>query len=240
MTPLELFDSFVGPAYVINLDRRPDRYAAFQKRISTYLPVERVTRIEGVDGQKVPLQKNWVEQLGHYGCYLSFMRAFDAAIADGRPTCLIFEDDVCFRGDWIAALHRGYQELPEEWLTVNLGPRVNTANVVIPGTPNLVQCRQAFANHAVLYNVKRLAWLKNEIKLEVEASGRNMDRALKVMQSKFIAQYGVAKGFYALPYNYAGQSAGQSDTHEDRQFTKDMYWDAKPRILQRASLRARD
>lgn len=76
-------------AYVINLDSRPDRWAAIQKRF------------EGSDLllRRIPAVKH---QNGAYGNFMSFLKAFRMAKREGLESVLILEDDVVPARGWEA------------------------------------------------------------------------------------------------------------------------------------------
>ncbi len=94
-------------AYVINLDRMPERWARVEKRLVT-LGVDSVMRISGVDGLQADFssilldhaqsQKLFGMPLGRgtLGCYLSHVQAWQAFLASNQPVGLICEDDITF------------------------------------------------------------------------------------------------------------------------------------------------
>lgn len=92
----------VDGVVVINLDRRPDRWAAFRKTWSARLPMERVERLPAVDGRALPGfgrapwfrgRKRDAVWAGRAGVALSHRRALETARARGWNTVLVFEDD---------------------------------------------------------------------------------------------------------------------------------------------------
>ena len=220
MTNLERFDSIVDLACVINLPKRIDRWEAFQQRIAEYLPVERILRVDAIDGQSVQCPANWSDSAGHYGCLLSFMKVFDIAIERKSRNVLVFEDDVCLRPTWLRYLQFGFKELPTNWVVLNLGPRYK------PGiqphryhSQHLVRCFKAFANHAVMFNGVYLERLKSVIQQRVELTGKNMDAHLRYLQRRDSSMQ-----YFALRPNQAGQVAGVGDT-SGYAILQDTFWD---------------
>lgn len=103
------------PAYVINLDRSPDRLATFQASAADVgLPV---IRVPAVDGRTVDaVQRSDIDQArfrringremvpGELGCYLSHVRALGEFVASPHEMALICEDDIFFTGDTVPVL----------------------------------------------------------------------------------------------------------------------------------------
>ena len=82
------------PVYVINLDRRPDRWAAMSTQIDK-LGVE-ATRIAAVDKHKLRIDDPALDRLteGHVACLHSHCKAMEAFLDTSAPAALIMEDDV--------------------------------------------------------------------------------------------------------------------------------------------------
>ncbi|RZJ19286.1 MAG: glycosyltransferase family 25 protein [Brevundimonas sp.] len=94
--------SGVDGVIVINLDRRPDRWTAFQDIWRDHLPWERVVRLSASDGTQLTGygQSPWFRGrkrdrtwAGRGGCALSHVRALREAAARGWDRVLILEDD---------------------------------------------------------------------------------------------------------------------------------------------------
>ena len=106
LTGLKRFDKL--PVRVINLERRPDRWAGFNERLSTSAnpaTASKFVRVEGTDGQALTMTPE-IEHLfrnndfnfrrGMIGCALSHMSLWQQ-IADGDDDMmLIVEDDTSF------------------------------------------------------------------------------------------------------------------------------------------------
>lgn len=92
----------VDGVIVVNLDRRPDRWAAFQDAWRDILPWDRVVRLSASDGQQLPgygeapwfrgrkRDRTWA---GRAGCTLSHARALREARRLGWSRVLVMEDD---------------------------------------------------------------------------------------------------------------------------------------------------
>ncbi|WP_150126005.1 glycosyl transferase [Brevundimonas sp. LM2] len=95
-------DAGIDGIIVINLDRRPDRWAEFQADWQEILPWARVVRLSASDGRSIAGfgQRPWfrgrkrdLTWAGRAGCALSHGRALREAQARGWRRVLILEDD---------------------------------------------------------------------------------------------------------------------------------------------------
>tara|TARA_B110000503_G_C7153135_1_gene416071 strand:+ start:2285 stop:2980 length:696 start_codon:yes stop_codon:yes gene_type:complete len=78
-------------AYVINLDRRPDRFIAFEKNFMGTNFV--VNRVPAVDGGHLPPNINSPLSSSQQACWLSHLKVIDMFIESEEEHCLVFEDD---------------------------------------------------------------------------------------------------------------------------------------------------
>lgn len=134
---LTMDDVFAAPAYLINLDRRPER-------LRTTLPViidagfRRVVRFAAVDGQNPhDLSRSWaalgnpefsdaprhrdMRSVGHQGCFLSHALLWEWIARDSCPVATIFEDDVQFHPAWRLLAPLYLERTPEEWDIIHFG-----------------------------------------------------------------------------------------------------------------------
>lgn len=89
------------PVFVINLDRRPDRWAAMSAQLDR-LGIE-ATRVAGIDGRLLVDQDRWehgndnqpdrIVGIGDEACTLSHYKALSAFLMTDAPAALILEDD---------------------------------------------------------------------------------------------------------------------------------------------------
>lgn len=89
--------------YVINLDRRPDKYEYFKQNC----PYNDVERISAFDGNNPSSNKNLKEfnilrenitklKPGEYGCFISHLLLWERIVKENHEYALIFEDDPIF------------------------------------------------------------------------------------------------------------------------------------------------
>jgi GR25 family glycosyltransferase involved in LPS biosynthesis len=90
------------PAWVINLDRRQDRWAQAQKEFDRLAwPVTRQAAVEAQPGWK--------------GCLASHRAVWQYAITMNLPVVAVFEDDVVMPDDFIGIFGAAFKELPADW-----------------------------------------------------------------------------------------------------------------------------
>jgi glycosyl transferase family 25 len=136
------------PMVCISLDRRPDRWAAFQ-RYARKADIE-VQKLPAVDSKTFDVVKHPGITLGvahnikhkirrsHYeidaagaiGCSLSHFKAWEMLRASSSPAMIIFEDDAPVPADFKARLAKVMADLPAGWDMVQFqmttyGPGVN-------------------------------------------------------------------------------------------------------------------
>jgi|GEM_PF-410710 len=90
-------------AYVINLDRSPDRYKQCQQSFLHY-PLE-LTRVSAVDGADMDICQEDLDKLrplhgrpfqaGELGCYHSHLKALKQFVASQEAFAIVLEDDAC-------------------------------------------------------------------------------------------------------------------------------------------------
>ena len=104
------------PAFLINLDRHPDRLAAAQTRLAQ--AGVKAERVAGVDGAALPpaarraavarfhalLARGCFYTPGQIGCTLSHNAIYRRMVNENIPAALVFEDDVLLTPDFPAAL----------------------------------------------------------------------------------------------------------------------------------------
>lgn len=132
-----MFDLATAKKFVINLDRRPDRWAEFQEQANRagLLNFERVTAIDGhtldYDG-KMPLPTSERHMtlslherqrvaMRQAACRMSHLRCIEIAKAQKLPACIIFEDDADIDPGIIAKFNEWLPSVPDIWMQLYLG-----------------------------------------------------------------------------------------------------------------------
>lgn len=145
MTDLkDYFDRVV----VINLKRRPERLASFLKDIEEHdWPFKRPTVFEAVDGNAVPLPKDWRDGGGAWGCMQSHRQILERAIMDRVRNVLVLEDDACLRPSFRKDIERFLADVPDDWDQLMLGGQ-HISNTPKPVKPGVVRCSNCQRTHA--------------------------------------------------------------------------------------------
>ncbi len=114
---MHVFDA----VYCINLDRRPDRWTEFLRRVPEDWPFKPVSRFPATDGQLCPKPAWWNESAGAWGCLRSHLRIIEDCLNSGFESVLIFEDDAVFNELFVRDLQKFLQNLPADWQMIYLG-----------------------------------------------------------------------------------------------------------------------
>jgi GR25 family glycosyltransferase involved in LPS biosynthesis len=119
----------VSKAFVVNLDRRADRYALFQKNHPSFSGA--VTRVSAVDGKQLKLTSdlvhlfrgndfNWLK--GIMGCALSHYNLWKQLAESATDTSyLLFEDDVVCPPDFVEKVNHYIRHMPADTDVLYLG-----------------------------------------------------------------------------------------------------------------------
>ena len=122
------------PIVVISLDRRPDRWTAFQQRAQA-ANMKNVQRLSAVDAKTFDVQNHpgislltahniknkarrahhEIDRPGAIGCSLSHFKAWEYLQTSSAPAIIVFEDDSTVPVDFNRRLTTTLAELPDEW-----------------------------------------------------------------------------------------------------------------------------
>lgn len=113
--------------YVVNLDRRPDRWESFTKQAPKFLDYH---RFSAVDGSKLipndQLQRifegnDYNMREGMVGCAMSHLKMWIELINSPFEAFCIFEDDLEFVPNFLEKFLHVYKNLPNDWDLCYLG-----------------------------------------------------------------------------------------------------------------------
>lgn len=117
---MKTLNDYFSKLYVINLDKRPDRYQQCQlefKKIDAT-----VERISGIDGKTVTnLNGLNMRQKACYGLTATHLKILENAISNKYKNILIFEDDVTFIENFNEKFNEKIPFLPDDWDLLYLG-----------------------------------------------------------------------------------------------------------------------
>lgn len=115
---MKSLNDYFPKLYVINLDRRPDRY---QEVMSEFKKINAtVERISGTDGKTLPITRRGMMP-GAYGLLLTHIELIENALSKNYENILIFEDDVTFVDNFNLIFNERIEFLPNDWDFLYLG-----------------------------------------------------------------------------------------------------------------------
>ena len=122
------------PVYVINLDRRPDRWTAMSAQLDR-LGIEAV-RIAAIDKHRLRIDDPALDRLteGHIACLHSHCKAVEAFLDTDAPAALVMEDDVEI-GAEIPQLIADLSWWPPEYGLVKLQSAIDPETLIWLGKP---------------------------------------------------------------------------------------------------------
>lgn len=107
--------------YVINMDRRPDRWKQFVEALPEEWPFPPPMRWRATDWRRVAAPSGWTSGEGAWGCYRSHLGILEHSLNQGLESFLIFEDDAVFADGFRRNIERFWRALPGDWSWVYLG-----------------------------------------------------------------------------------------------------------------------
>lgn len=113
--------SFFDRVYVINLERRKDRWNRFLKSLPASWPFGPPVRFQAIDGEEFQPPIYWSENRGAWGCYCSHLAVHGHALESGFERILILEDDAVFCRGFGPEVSAFLSRLPDDWELAYLG-----------------------------------------------------------------------------------------------------------------------
>jgi hypothetical protein len=163
MNTEETLKNYFDRVVVINLDRRDDRWAALQDKLSKInWPFKTPERFSAYDGKKLPTPVGWTYGSGTWGCLLSHREVLSRAIHDDLNSILVLEDDIFFAPDFEKKVLSFIKGLPFDWDQIMLGGQFFDNSKVYDISPEIRKvslCHRAHA-YAVRGNFMRYMYSK--------------------------------------------------------------------------------
>jgi len=224
---LDLLSRLTGGGSVlakcINLDRRPDRWEAFERAC----PMPGVERFPAIDGRRVRPPTWWKQGGGAWGCMLSHIRILEQALMDGMDqrgeVLLVLEDDALFPDDFDERTARFLESLPTDWDQLYLGgqhrglrakpPQRINAEVV---RPHMVNRTQAYAARGRF--IRTLYQHLCDWPDHTRHPRHHVDHRMELLHKS--GEFNI----YAPTQWIIGQAGGRSDICG--RITQDRYWNA--------------
>ena len=182
--------------YVINLDRRPDRFETFKKELSKY-DINDVEKFSAIDGSKIEIINSPILS-GELGVLESHLEIIRKCKEENIKNVLILEDDVYFT-DEVLNLDDYMSKVPSDWDFLYFG-----GNHVYGQKPELINDKIIKLNFTVaLQCVAINSSMFEIIEMVLSKKQKQVDGYYADLHNRFNAY-----GFYP---NMAKQKAGFSD-----------------------------
>jgi len=190
------FKKYFDKVYVINLDRRPDRFDSFKKELEKY-GIENVERFSAIDGNTI-MSNNIPLLAGEIGVLESHLQIIQNCKEKGFKNVLILEDDVYFTEE-ILKINEYMSMVPTDWDFIYFG-----GNHVYGKPPQLINQKVIKLNFTVALQCVAINSSMFEI---IEAI---LPKRQKQVDAYYAELHNIfnAYGFYP---NMAKQTAGFSD-----------------------------
>jgi len=216
---------------VINLDRRPERLAAFRSRVPidwAFPPIELVPAFDGSQHEPPAWYggPNRKRLAGSWGCFQSHLGIYKRAIADGLDSVLIFEDDAVFASDFSERSSVFLDWVPGDWDAIYFGGQHLWKDTTPPTRVNEQVIRGRNVNRTHAYAMGRAMLEKC-----VSALDRPWPKQAPVNYYNFDFQLGRLHSrsrVYCPTRWLCGQAAGVSDVNSGGRFFSTLWWKEFP------------
>ena len=217
----------IDRVYVVNLDRRPDRWDRIQKDWADTGVELPLTRYTACDGQVFLPPRSWDVGNAAFGCYLSHVSIMIEMARLGIEHALILEDDAVFAPDFRDRLTATLADMPAMYDQLYLGYQLLNQDRIKPTriTDNLGRASNCNRNHAILYSRRgAVRILHRLLELKDRQPKHHIDHWLGRLHEELdgnkLHTYDV---FISIP-TIVYQGAGKSDiSGKDNQVNKWLY-----------------
>jgi len=137
--------------FVINLNRRQDRWEQFRRMLPSNWPFSDPERWTAVDGTAVNIPSWYRCTRGSWGCLQSHLGIWREQIKKKWQSVLVLEDDVVFTRDAVAVMLRTMEMVSDDWDQIYFGGQHLDTNEHPPEVvvqDSLIRCRYVNRTHA--------------------------------------------------------------------------------------------
>lgn len=206
--------SDISRVYVVNLERRTDRWESIQKSWKETGVDIPLTRFIACDGRVFKPPKSWDVGNGAYGCYLSHISIMVEAARTGLEHFLVLEDDAVFADDFKAVLESCLADLPSDYDQCYLGWQALFSGRIPPIrlTEHLCRAGNNNRNHGALYSLNgAIRFLPRLTELSERGTKHHLDHWMGQLHEELTDEGTHAYNVYASVPQIVYQGAGTSD-----------------------------
>ena len=226
--------TYFDKVYVINLDKRPDKWEAFVKRASEagITGYERFRAVHG-DTCNPPAWYRFpnANMNGAWGCLMSHLMIAYDAIMSGAESYLVLEDDACFSADFSERLPEVMTQAngrPRGWDMLYLGGQhlyKETRSPMRIRNTNLLKCFNVNRTHAFAVSKRYMVKFSQHIIHAPDyINGRYYNDFLKHIDHQLGEQHAHIET--VAPENWlCGQAGGSSDVNGQKK--QEEWWHDK-------------
>ena len=146
--------SYFERCYMVNLDRRIDRWERVHNEIIPAWPMTPIERWSAVDGSLVSPPTWWSIGSGAWGCYRSHVNILERCLTDGVKSVLVLEDDLELCDNFAENTQRFLEEVPDDWDMICLGGQLHIPPKKI--SEQVYQASNVICTHAFAISSKAL------------------------------------------------------------------------------------
>lgn len=137
-------DILNAPVFVINLERRPDRWAFVAPKVEAagFTNIQRYNAVDarqpemceaayqslGAPKRHPTFNRDFDEYPGTYGVFLSQVSLWKKIVDEQIPVATIFEDDAMFHTEWATLAPMYYEQTPKDYDVLFLGAQFEFAS----------------------------------------------------------------------------------------------------------------
>lgn len=184
--------NFFDHIYVLNLDKRPDRWSNIRKQLDK-AGISKAERFPAIHRNP-----GWI------GCYESHLAILQKAFNQHVRNVLILEDDAELYPDWLSIWQSGKDQIKPDWDMLYLGYNLDPSGCQPPTliSPHLLYLNDVLTTHAYAVNGKCLEHLIDHISKSFDSN-----IPIDVIYARHFTQV-KAYGIYPMLFH---QAAGKSD-----------------------------
>ncbi|PHS02288.1 MAG: glycosyl transferase family 25 [Blastopirellula sp.] len=116
-----VLEKYFERVYCVNLDRRPDRWEAFQAGVPKDWPFVKIKRVSAVDGERCTPPSWWKQGKGAWGCYKTHLGLIEKCLNENVNSVLLLEDDATFPDSFLEDVAQYLKHVPYHWGMLYLG-----------------------------------------------------------------------------------------------------------------------